>query len=152
MRVEHITYEDYNGVTKTKDFCFNLTEAEITQMELEVPGGLTGMLDRIVHAMDTPALVSVFKEILLRSYGEKSPDGDRFIKSKELSEAFSQTEAYNQLYMKLVTDDQLASQFVNDIIPKKYAKALAEKETQIKAELGHQIESVEPLPRLDSVR
>lgn len=138
MRVEHITYEDYNGVTKTKDFCFNLTEAEITQMELEVPGGLTGMLDRIVGAMDAPAIVSVFKEILMRAYGEKSPDGDRFIKSKELSEAFSQTEAYNQIYMRLITDDRAASQFINDIVPKKYAKAMAEKEAQLKAEMSQQ--------------
>lgn len=149
MRVEHITYEDYNGVTKTKDFCFNLTEAEITQMELEVPGGLTGMLDRIVGAMDAPAIVSVFKEILMRAYGEKSPDGDRFIKSKELSEAFSQTEAYNQIYMRLITDDQAASQFINDIVPKKYAKAMAEKEAQLKAEMSQQNGATALLPNED---
>lgn len=149
MRVEHITYEDYNGVTKTKDFCFNLTEAEITQMELEVPGGLTGMLDRIVGAMDAPAIVSVFKEILMRAYGEKSPDGDRFIKSKELSEAFSQTEAYNQIYMRLITDDQAASQFINDIVPKKYAKAMAEKEAQLKAEMSQQNGAAALLPNED---
>lgn len=149
MRVEHITYEDYNGVTKTKDFCFNLTEAEITQMELEVPGGLTGMLDRIVGAMDAPAIVSVFKEILMRAYGEKSPDGDRFIKSKELSEAFSQTEAYNQIYMRLITDDQAASQFINDIVPKKYAKAMAEKEAQLKAEMRQQNDATALLPNED---
>lgn len=149
MRVEHITYEDYNGVTKTKDFCFNLTEAEITQMELEVPGGLTGMLDRIVGAMDAPAIVSVFKEILMRAYGEKSPDGDRFIKSKELSEAFSQTEAYNQIYMRLITDDRAASQFINDIVPKKYAKAMAEKEAQLKAEMSHQNDATALLPNED---
>ena len=149
MRVEHITYEDYNGVTKTKDFCFNLTEAEITQMELEVPGGLTGMLDRIVGAMDAPAIVSVFKEILMRAYGEKSPDGDRFIKSKELSEAFSQTEAYNQIYMRLITDDQVASQFINDIVPKKYAKAMAEKEAQLKAEKSQQNGATALLPNED---
>lgn len=134
MHVEHITYEDYNGVEKKKDFFFNLTETEITKMELEVPGGLAGMIERIVDAQDTPEIMKVFDDILCRAYGEKSPDGDRFIKSPEISEAFAQTEAYNQLYMKLVTDDVYASTFISEVIPKKYAKLLAEKEAAASSE------------------
>ena len=137
MHVEHITYEDYNGVEKKKDFFFNLTETEITKMELEVPGGLAGMIERIVDAQDTPEIMKVFDDILCRAYGEKSPDGDRFIKSPEISEAFAQTEAYNQLYMKLVTDDVYASTFISEVIPKKYAKLLAEKEAAASSELAN---------------
>ena len=62
-------------------------------------------------------LIDLFKDLILRSYGEKSADGRRFIKSKELSTAFSQTEAYSELFMELVTDAEKAAEFVNGITP-----------------------------------
>lgn len=112
-----ITYTDYNGVSRTEDFYFNLTKAEITEMELSTAGGLGEMLQRIIDAKDTPSLVKIFKEILFKAYGVKSPDGRRFIKSEEISREFSETEAYSQLFMELATDADKASEFVNGIVP-----------------------------------
>lgn len=112
-----ITYEDYNGVSRTEDFYFNLSKAEITEMELSTTGGMGEMIQRIINAQDTPAIIKVFKEILFKAYGVKSPDGRRFIKSPELSLEFSQTEAYSQLFMELATDAEKAADFVNGIIP-----------------------------------
>ncbi len=117
MLKKTISYKDYNGNSRTEDFYFNLTEAEITEMELSADGGLTEMVRRIVAAQDAKQIIAIFKDIILRAYGEKSPDGRRFIKSKELSEAFSQTEAYSQLFMELATNDKAASDFVNGIVP-----------------------------------
>ena len=117
MLKKTIKYTDYNGVEREEDFYFNLSKAEIAEMELEIPGGMTAMLQRITAAKDTPSLVKIFKDLILRSYGEKSADGKRFIKSKEISEAFSQTEAYSQLFMELATDADAASKFVNGIVP-----------------------------------
>ena len=84
-----ITYPDYNGGTRTEDFYFNLTQAEITEMELSVDGGLVEMINRIVAAQDGRQIIATFKDIILRAYGEKSPDGKRFVKSQELRDAFS---------------------------------------------------------------
>ena len=75
------------------------------------------MIEKIVSAKDAPAIIKVFKELVLKAYGEKSADGKRFIKSKEISDAFSQTEAYSQLFMELATDADAASKFVNGIAP-----------------------------------
>jgi hypothetical protein len=75
------------------------------------------MIQKIVAAQDSPAIIKVFKELILKAYGEKSPDGKRFIKSDEISTAFSQTEAYSQLFMELATDADAAAKFVNGIIP-----------------------------------
>lgn len=111
------TYNDYNGSTRTEDFYFNLTEAEITEMEVSVEGGLVEMINRIVSAQDGKQIVALFKDIILRAYGEKSPDGRRFIKTQELRDAFSQTEAYSDLFMELATDSDAAANFVNGIIP-----------------------------------
>ena len=117
MLKKTITYTDYNDVERTEDFYFNLTKAELMEMEMGAVGGLSGMIEKIVSAKDAPAIIKVFKELVLKAYGEKSADGKRFIKSKELSEAFSQTEAYSQLFMELATDSDAASKFVNGIVP-----------------------------------
>lgn len=118
MLKKTITYTDYNSIERTEDFYFNLSKAEIAEMELEVPGGMTAMIERITKTKDAPSLVKIFKELILRSYGEKSDDGRRFIKSKELSEKFEQTEAYSELFMELATNADSASEFIKGITPK----------------------------------
>lgn len=123
MLKKTIKYTDYNGVEREEDFYFNLSKAEIAEMELEIPGGMTAMLQRITAAKDTPSLVKIFKDLILRSYGEKSADGKRFVKSAELKESFSQTEAYSELFMELATNADSASAFINGIIPADVAKA-----------------------------
>ena len=117
MLKKTITYTDYNGSERTEDFYFNLTKAEIMEMELSTSGGLAEMIQRIVKAQDAPAIIKIFKELVLKAYGEKSPDGKRFIKSEEISTAFSQTEAYSQIFMELATDSDAAAAFVNGIVP-----------------------------------
>ena len=118
MLKKTITYKDYNGVERTEDFYFNLSKAEAMEMELSITGGLTEMIRKIVAAQDTPTIIATFKQIILKAYGEKSPDGRRFIKSEELSKAFSETEAYSDLYMELATDANAAAEFVNGIVLK----------------------------------
>ena len=117
MLKKTITYTDYNGSERTEDFYFNLTKAEVMEMELSVNGGLAEMIRKIIASQDTPSLVKIFKDLVLRAYGEKSADGKRFIKNEELKNEFVQTEAYSQLFMELATDADAASNFVNGIVP-----------------------------------
>lgn len=117
MLKKTITYTDYNGTERTENHYFNLSKAELTEMELSTTGGFAEMIQNIIDAQDGPAIMKIFKDIILKAYGEKSPDGKRFIKSDELSTAFSQTEAYSELFMELVTDAEKASEFINAIIP-----------------------------------
>ena len=111
------TYTDYNGVERTEDFYFNLSKAELLEMEMGTSGGLTQMVNKIVAAQEAPAIIKVFKDLVFKAYGEKSPDGKHFVKSNELSVAFSQTEAYSMIFMELATDSDSAAKFVNGIIP-----------------------------------
>lgn len=117
MLKKTITYTDYNGVERTEDFYFNLSKAEIMEMEMGTTGGLAEMIQKVVAAQDAPTIIKIFKDLVLKAYGEKSADGKRFIKSEEIAEAFSQTEAYSILFMELATDAEAASDFVNGIIP-----------------------------------
>ena len=125
-----ITYTDYNGVERTEPFYFNLSKAELMEMELGVTGGMTEMLDKIIAAKDAPSLMKTFKEMLMKSYGIKSDDGKRLIKSEELSIAFTQTEAYSVLFMELITDDKAAADFVNGIIPNEIQAEVAAQTAQ----------------------
>lgn len=117
MLKKTITYTDFNGETRKEDFHFNLTRAEITELELSIDGGLSDKIKRITEAKDVPEIMHVFKDLILKSYGVKSPDGKRFIKSPQLSEEFAQTEAYSDLFMELATDSTSAAAFVNGIMP-----------------------------------
>lgn len=117
MYKKTITYKDYNGEDRTEDFYFHLNQAELTKMQLEIPGGLTGMIDRITQRKSGPDIMEVFNTLIERSYGVKSPDGRKFVKSKEILDDFLQTEAYNVFFMELVTSADAASEFFNKIIP-----------------------------------
>lgn len=117
MLKKTIKYTDYNGTDREETFYFNLTKAEIMEMEMGTVGGFAEMVQNIVNAQDTPSLIKIFKDLILRSYGEKSPDGRRIIKSDEISAAFAQTEAYSELFMELATDADKASEFINGIVP-----------------------------------
>lgn len=118
MLKKTIRYTDYNDVERTEDFYFNLSKAELMDMEAGTPGGYSAMLQNIVDSKDVPTLITIFKELILKAYGIKTPDGRRFMKSKEISEEFSQTEAFVNLYMELVTSDTAAADFMNAVIPK----------------------------------
>lgn len=121
MLKKTITYIDYNGTERTEDFYFHLSKAELMEMEMSTSGGYGEMVQNIIQAQDAPAIIKVFKEMINKSYGEKSPDGKRFMKVNDagvpLYVAFSQTEAYSQLFMELATDTEAAAAFVNGIIP-----------------------------------
>lgn len=112
-----ITYKDYNGVERKENFYFNLSKPELLEMELGTTGGMRELIQTMVEKQDIPKIMAAFKEIILKSYGEKSPDGRVFNKSPELSTAFSQTEAYSVLYMELINDANKAAAFINAVMP-----------------------------------
>jgi hypothetical protein len=120
-----IKYTDFNGNERTEDFYFNLNKAEIMKMEMSITGGLAEMIQRIVQAQDTPAIIKIFEDLIQQSYGVKTPDGRGFVKRKEDLDSFIATEAYSELFMELATNAEAASEFVNGIVPANMAKQLA---------------------------
>lgn len=133
MIKKNIEYTDYNGIKRNEDYYFNLNKAEIMEMELTTTGGLSEMIQKIVNTQDTPALIKIFKEIILKAYGEKSADGKAFVKIDEegrpLYRKFAQTEAYSVLFMELSTNAEAASAFINGVIP----SDMSNEEAQAKA-------------------
>ena len=122
MLKKTIKYVDYNGVEREEDFYFDLSKAEITEMELSQDGGMSNLIQKIVNTKDMPSLIKIFKKLILKSYGEKSADGRRFIKSEQLSTEFTQTPAYSELFMELATDEKAAANFINSIVPQEISE------------------------------
>lgn len=125
MLKKTVTYTDYNNVERTEDFYFNLNKAEIMEMEMMTKGGMAEMIQKIVAAQDAPAIIKIFKDLVLQAYGVKSPDGKRFIKNDEVRDEFVQSEAYSIIFMELATNADEAAKFVNGIIPADLAKQAA---------------------------
>ena len=123
MLKKTIKYTDFNGEPRMEDFYFNLTKAEVGEMELKTKGGLVAHLKSVVATEDGETIVNKFKEIILMAYGVKSDDGRRFIKNDQLREEFTQTNAYSELFMELATDVNAAGEFINGIVPQDMAEA-----------------------------
>ncbi len=124
MLKRDVTYEDFDGEKATETFYFNLTKSEIVELEVAYDGGLQAALLRIVKTNDRKNLVAEFKKIILLSYGQKSEDGKRFIKSDDLREAFSQTAAFDALFIELATNDDAAATFLKGIVPKEFSQEM----------------------------
>ncbi len=122
MLKKTISYVDYNGTERTEDFYFNLTQQEIAEMQLSTNGGLDQYIQNIVAAQDGAQIIALFKDLICKSYGEKSLDGKYFLKEDEdghkLVNKFKATEAFSNLYIELATNTEAATAFVNGITPK----------------------------------
>jgi len=119
MYVKSITWTDWNGTVRTEDFYFNLTRTELTKMELKYEGGLVASVNKLVKSEDNQKILTIFDDIIMTSYGEKSADGKRFVKENgALAKAFAETGAYDALFTELISVEGAASKFIKGIMPK----------------------------------
>lgn len=125
MLKKTISYVDYDGVPRTEEFYFNLSKSELIELSHSGGGGLDEQLKAIVAARDNAAIIRKFKEIILLGYGVRSEDGRRFIKNPQLTEEFSQTAAFEELFIELATNGQAGIDFINGLVPADLAEAVA---------------------------
>lgn len=124
-----INYIDYDGNPRSEAFYFNLTKAEMVKMELRA-GGMQEMLQRIIEAEDSYRVAEVVEDIITKAYGEKSADGKRFIKSQEIVDSFKATDAYSELFMMLLRDNEEATAFIRGILPQDLREEIAKKDEE----------------------
>lgn len=118
MLKKTIKYTNYDGVEREKDFFFNLKKSELVDLQYKTSKGFITYIEEITKAGDSSELWKAFRDIVLMAYGEKSDDGERFMKSPEISKAFEETEAFSVLIMELIEKEGAASDFINGIMPK----------------------------------
>lgn len=125
MLKKPITYHLFDGTEVTEDFYFQLMESEVVEFNTDCPGGLEAYVEKITKTTDQGGLIKLFKKLILMAYGERSEDGRGFAKSEERAIAFSQTEAYSNLFMELATDDEAAAEFIKAVMPKARTQKVA---------------------------
>lgn len=145
------TYVNFNDQTVTEDFYFDFDETEILEMELSAEGSMTERLQKIMAAEDTRELLLIFKGIVLDAYGEKSPDGRRFVKNEDIRAGFRQTKVFSRIYMTLATDADQAAKFINEVtpddmvLPKALANAQAAEAAKHPSLQGYQKKEAKPM-------
>jgi len=117
MYSKKITYTDWDGNTRTETFRFNLTQTELLEIETEVPGGLQNYLTEIGEKIDGKKIMEFVKMFIGKSYGEKDTDGKRFRKGPEITKAFEETQAYDELFSELVLDADKLVEFIKAVSP-----------------------------------
>lgn len=118
MVKETIKYIGFDDQEREEDFYFNLNKTELMEAELSVPGGLSVAFEKAMKAKNVAAVVFMFRDLLWRAYGEKTADGRGFHKSPQLTQAFVETPAYDKLFMELVTSEDKARVFLDNLMPK----------------------------------
>lgn len=117
MLKKTVTYTDFMGNEKTRDFHFHLNKAELIDLGLEYKQGLADMIQFMIAAEDTRALMLEFQRLLLAAYGERSPDGEHFEKSAEISERFKTHVAYDQVVMDFLSSEDAIVAFIKGVMP-----------------------------------
>jgi len=131
MYKKTISYTDYDDIERSEDYYFNLSKSELMEMDFSATGGMEKLIRSVIATRDTKRIMEIFKDIILRAYGEKSLDGKRFIKVRDghrLADDFAETGAFDALFIELATNDKAATEFINGIIPKALADEIASKE------------------------
>jgi hypothetical protein len=125
-----ITYTDFFGDKRTEDFYFNMNKSEVVEWQYSVNGGINRLFEKIVNDGDQSLLVNMIKDLIRRSYGERSIDGKRFEKKRNgqyLFDDFEQTMAYDALFMELIQDEKAAADFINGLMPPDLVAQMAAK-------------------------
>lgn len=139
MLTKAITYTDYNGNKKTKNFYFNLTRTELAKMELSNKAGMEETIKQMINEDDREKIINLFETLVLGSVGEKSADGERFEKSEKIRQDFVNHPAYDILFMELISDSKSMADFINAILPTDIAEATKDNTKTINEIMGYEV-------------
>jgi hypothetical protein len=151
MLKKPIKYKDFDEQDVEEEFYFNISEAEVIELEHEHKGGMSGWLEELVKIEDNRQMFAELKKIILLSYGEKSPDGKQFLKKdsegRPLSAQFEQSAAYNALMFEIFSDEGNAAAFLTGVFPERVRKEMAEASAK-RAAVGSGATADAPTPPL----
>lgn len=118
MIKKRIKYEDFDGVEREEDFYFNLTKTELVKWNYSASGGLEEAVKKIIDTKDAKELLKIYDKIITMSYGIKSPDGKKFVKSEEIANDFKDTNAYDVMFIEYLSHPESFNAFIDGIMPK----------------------------------
>lgn len=116
MLKKSITYVDFNGQEVTEDFFFNFTAPELTKLAIKYGSDISEVAKEISESNDVGRMIEFMEDLILSSYGQKSEDGKRFMKSPELKSEFEYSAAYAELFEILITQPSESQAFGKGLV------------------------------------
>lgn len=150
MIQESVTFEDLDGNDVTETFYFHLSKIEMVEREVTADGGsLVDLLEKIVEEKDNAQLFHHFKEFIAKAVGTRAADGRRFIKTQELTDYFIQSDAYSELAIKLMSDENYSAKFISEVVPRSIRENLPEAKKMVLQGVPVEIVELPQPPRVD---
>lgn len=120
MLAKPITYKDpFSGENVTETFYFNITTAEMLDIEARYNGSIMSAIKRVLNSRNLESIIEIFKYLIGKAYGERPLNTNKFVKSKEATDAFLSSDAYSELMFELLEDKEAASEFFTHVFPEK---------------------------------
>lgn len=125
-----VKYTDFDDNEVTETFEFNLTKAELTELNfLEDGSDLATVLGAMADgSTNVRQVLEILKDILTKAVGKKSDDGKLFEKNDRIRAELFATNAYSELLYELIDSPQKAADFMTGLLPKdirsEYKKAV----------------------------
>ena len=139
-------YTGYDGKPKKDTYWFNLSEAELYEIDLSSIRGFTGEMNKLLKEERTKEIVDAFKNIILGAVGVVSADGRKFLKSEEIKEDFYRSKAYSQLFVELVSSGEKVAEFLRGAIPEEIRKQMDAEEAAAGSEEVQAEDNIKALP------
>lgn len=121
-----VTFTNYNDQEVTKSYYFNIDKLEAAELELEY-GDLIETVEELLESSDGKKVYGIFKEIILNAVGQKSADGNSFIKNQQIRDEFAGSPALGEIIMDMFKNPEAAGPFLEGMLP---ASMLAEARAQ----------------------
>lgn len=123
MLKQTVSYFDFDDNPSQETLYFNLTKTELAdnlhlQDDLEAMQRTFSGKEDDLTTDEIKQLVDLVKTIMRLSYGVRSADGKRFVKTDELWTEFTQTAAYDEFLYSLFQNPEKAVAFMTGILPR----------------------------------
>lgn len=112
-----IKFTDFNGKSQTEVGYFNINKAELGKLQMRHNGTYLDYLKLLSERKKVEEMYNFVYELILDSYGEKDPEGRKFIKTPEMRTDFEQSLAFSEMIVDLVSNPDDLANFVKGIMP-----------------------------------
>lgn len=141
MLKQTVNYTDFDDQPAVETVYFNLTKSDLADNmhlieDFEVVRTMLSGKKRDLKPTEIQLVINMVKAIMRMSYGVRSEDGKRFIKTDQQWTEFTQTAVYDEFLMSLFADPKNALEFVSNVIPKDYRDAVLAEAKKVNEELS----------------
>lgn len=148
MKTITVTYEDFDGNTRTEELQFHMSKTELTNKVIGEYGMFDEAISKMIQIKDVTKLMLIVQDIIKSAYGKKSDDGKRFIKEdpatgRPLYKEFEESPAYDAVYEELASSVDNIMDFIRGIMPKDVQKQYDEEVKKIEGVDSSIVKTVE---------